>query len=152
MRMSPWKSVSPACSIRLVICFSSWLSRSFPPDQNGKTEMIQVCATWYQLPKGKSAGLATEYFNMIHRVGRSQILCSSSPLSRSRLERGTMLSRFSFARNSEQFLLVHGLGRQSPPHSYRVLSRSQDVQCLESARPKMGQFLVSDAINWVLTT
>jgi len=47
---------------------SSLLADAFSPDENGREKIFVPIR--YQLPKGTSAGLALEYFNVLYRVGQ----------------------------------------------------------------------------------
>jgi len=61
-------SDSPHKITRYWFYYSTVLSHSFPPDQNGQAEMF--CTSYVPTPKGQIAGPALKFFYMIHRGGR----------------------------------------------------------------------------------
>jgi len=61
----------------VLLYYSTWLSRSFPSDQDGQAE--RIVPVRYQLPLGALAGLTLTYICMMNSVGQvTSIELSSS--------------------------------------------------------------------------
>jgi len=59
----------PHKTMRHWLYYSTWLCRSFLPDQNGQGGNVLYKKVRYQLPRGILAGQVLKYFCMIHRSG-----------------------------------------------------------------------------------